>query len=77
MPRRAKIASISGTTLILGAAAVAIPLTLNSATAEPTTSGPLAAFAAANREPSTLPAGSVESHVEEVALTTSAGKVSR
>lgn len=74
MPRRAKIASISGTTLILGAAAVAIPLTLNSATAEPTTSGSLAAFEAANREPSTLPAGSVKSHVEEVALTTSTGK---
>ncbi|MDQ4110627.1 MAG: FG-GAP-like repeat-containing protein [Actinomycetota bacterium] len=74
MPRRAKIASISGTTLILGAAAVAIPLTLNSATAEPTTSGPLAAFETANREPSTLPDGPVESHVEEVALTTSTGK---
>ncbi|MFE6646834.1 N-acetylmuramoyl-L-alanine amidase, partial [Nocardioides sp. NPDC057772] len=74
MPRRAKIASISGTTLVLGVAAVAIPLTLNSATAEPTTSGPLAAFDAANREPSTLPAGPVEAHVEEVALTTSTGK---
>ncbi|NGN91814.1 hypothetical protein G5C66_03540 [Nocardioides sp. KC13] len=74
MPRRAKIASISGTTLVLGVAAVAIPLTLNSATAEPTTSGPLAAFDAANREPSTLPAGPVDAHVEEVALTTSTGK---
>lgn len=74
MPRRAKLASISGTTLILGAAAVAIPLTLNSATAEPTTSGPLAAFEAANREPSTLPAGPVKSHVDEIALTTSTGK---
>ncbi|MEI7055287.1 FG-GAP-like repeat-containing protein [Nocardioides sp. CCNWLW239] len=74
MPRRAKIASISGTTLVLGVAAVAIPLTLNSATAEPTTTGPLAAFEAANAKPSTLPAGPVESHVEEVALTTSTGK---
>ncbi|WP_328528260.1 FG-GAP-like repeat-containing protein [Nocardioides sp. NBC_00368] len=74
MPRRATIASISGTTLVLGVAAVAIPLTLNSATAEPTTSGPLAAFDAANREPSTLPAGPVESHVDEISLTTSTGK---
>ncbi|MFI5622756.1 FG-GAP-like repeat-containing protein [Nocardioides sp. NPDC051685] len=77
MPRRAKIASLSGTTLVLGAAAVAIPLTLNSATAEPTTSGPLAAFEAANREPSTLPAGPVKSHVEEIALTTSTGKATK
>ncbi|MFD7078334.1 FG-GAP-like repeat-containing protein [Nocardioides sp. NPDC059952] len=74
MPRRAKIASISGTTLVLGVVAVAIPLTLNSATAEPTSSGPLAAFEAANREPSKLPAGPVEAHVEEIALTTSTGR---
>ncbi|MER7560603.1 FG-GAP-like repeat-containing protein [Nocardioides sp. NPDC126508] len=74
MPRRARIASISGTTLVLGAAAVAIPLTLNAATAEPTTSGPLAAYEAANREPLKVPAGPVEAHVDEVALTTSTGR---
>ncbi|MEU6138630.1 FG-GAP-like repeat-containing protein [Nocardioides sp. NPDC047086] len=76
MPRRATIASLSGTILVLGAAtAVALPTTLDLDIARPgsSTSGPLAAFQAASSKPSTLPDGPVKAHVDEVGLTTRIG----
>ncbi|MDQ4112881.1 MAG: FG-GAP-like repeat-containing protein [Actinomycetota bacterium] len=77
MPRRATIASLSGTILVIGAAtAVALPATLDLDIARPgsSTTGSLAAFQAASSKPSTLPEGPVKAHVEEIDLTTSAGE---
>ncbi|SDK22793.1 Repeat domain-containing protein [Nocardioides sp. YR527] len=77
MPRRATIASLSGTILVIGAAtAVALPATLDLDIARPgsSTTGSLAAFQAASSKPSTLPEGPVKAQVEEIDLTTSAGE---
>ncbi|MFD4323042.1 FG-GAP-like repeat-containing protein [Nocardioides sp. NPDC058538] len=77
MPRRATIASLSGTILVIGAAAaVALPATLDLDIARPgsSTSGSLAAFQAASSKPSTLPEGPVKAHVDEIDLTTKTGE---
>ncbi|MBC7275496.1 FG-GAP-like repeat-containing protein [Nocardioides sp.] len=77
MPRRAKIASISGIILVVGAAtAVALPTTFDLDLTRPgsSTTSSLAAFQAASSKPATLPDGPVQAHVDEIDLTTKTGE---